>query len=417
MEYSIQNLSKTKVEISFDVPRDEWQEDIKKGYNKNKHKYMFKGFRKGKVPFHMAKENFLQDLLYDALNTACPEYFEDILKKENIQTVGEPDFDVKELSEDGLKMVIVVWRKPEFTLGQYTGLEIEKLKTDVSEEEINEVINGEAEKRSRLIDVDRSVKNGDIAVIDFSGSVDGVKFDGGTAEGYELGIGSGSFIPGFEEQIVGMEKGGERDVKVKFPEDYGAENLAGKDAVFAIKLHEIKEKELPAIDDEFAKDIDEKYNTLADWKTDIENKLKSGKEERVNDDLFNKILEKVAENTDMEIPECMIDDFINGNIEDMERRLKSMYNVGFEQYCKMMNTTVEEYRLSQRKTADKQIRFELIIGEIIKDSKIEPTKEEFDAELANVPEGEMTQEKFNGVMNKVMLNKLISFLKENNNII
>lgn len=416
MEYSIQNLSKTKVEIAFDVPQDEWQNDIREGYNKNKHKYMCKGFRKGKVPFHMAKENFPEDLLYDALNTAVPKYFEDILKKEEINTVGEPDFDVKELSDEGLKIVVTVWRQPEFTLGAYTGLDIEKLNTEPTEEEINSVINAELEKRARLVEVDRPVKDGDTTVIDFSGSVDGEKFDGGAAEGYELVIGSNSFIPGFEPQIIGMKKGEEKDINVVFPEEYGAENLAGKPAVFAIKLHGIKEKELPVLDDEFVKDVAEDIDTVDAWKASILADLKSKKEASVDNDIFNKVMDKVSDATEIEIPDCMIDDFINGEIQDMESRLQSMYKISFEQYCAMMGTSIEGFREAQQERALKQIKYELIIAEIIKDAKIEPTKEEFDAQLATIPEGEMTQDRFNSVMNKVMLDKLVAYLKENNNI-
>jgi len=417
MEYSVQKLSKTKVEISFDVPHDEWQNDIKNTYNKNKHKYAIKGFRKGKVPFNLAKDAYLDEMIYDTLNNRGIEYYEEILKKENFETVGQPDFDVKELSEDGLKMSAVIWLRPEFELATYKGLEIKKLDTTVTEEEIQAVINKELDKRARLAEVEREVRDGDTVTIDFSGSVDGEKFEGGTAEKYDLVIGSNTFIPGFEPQIIGMKKGEEKDIDVEFPADYGAPQLAGKKAVFAIKLHEVKEKQTPELDDEFVKDIDDTLNTVAEWKESISKKIKEEKENSVDGDIFNKIMDKLIETTEIELPECMVDDLINGRIQDMESRLQGMYKISFDEYCKMMGTTVEDYRKAVWGESEKQVKYELIIGEILKKEEITPSKEDLDAELDKIPEEQKNAETFNSALNTVMLNKLLAFLKENNNII
>ena len=252
MKYSVQNISKTRVEIAFDVPKDEWMNDIKESYNKNKHKYQLKGFRKGKVPFHIAFDVYKSDILYNAVNYAVPKYYDQILEdeKDNFEVVGQPEFDDKEISEDALKMVVKTDIRPEFELGQYKDLEIEKYNTEVTDKEVEDEVKRKLELRARLVEVDRPVKDGDTVVLDFSGSVDGEKFEGGTAEKQTLVIGSKQFIPGFEDQLIGMKKGEEKDINVKFPEDY-AENLAGKDAVFNVKIHEIKEKEVPKLDDEF----------------------------------------------------------------------------------------------------------------------------------------------------------------------
>lgn len=417
MEYSVQNLSKTKVEIAFDVPKDEWMEDIKAAYTKNKHKYSIKGFRKGKVPFHIAMESFKYDIFYDALNMAVPKYYDDILKKEkdNFEVVGEPEFDDKEVSDEGLKMVVTTAIKPDFELGAYKGLDIEKFDTEVSDAEVEEEVNKTLTGRARLVDVDREVKSGDNVVIDFSGSVDGEKFEGGTAEKQSLIIGSGTFIPGFEDQLIGLKKGDEKDINVKFPEDY-AENLAGKDAVFAIKLHEIKEKELPQLDDDFVKDISEDLNTVAEWKESIKKKLEETKKGQAENDFANKIMEKILADTKIEIPECMVEEALDYKIQQLERNLASYYGIKLEDYVKYTGKNIEDLREEKREEAVRDVNYELIITEIIKKENIEFTKEELNEELDKVPEEQRTQELFNYTINNLLTKKLFDFLKANNNI-
>ncbi len=417
MEYSIQHLSKTKIEIAFDVPKDEWMNDIKESYAKNKHKYAIKGFRKGKVPFNIAFDSFKYDVLYDALNMAVPKYYNQILKdeKDNFEVVGEPDFDDKEVSEDGLKMVITTAIRPDFTLGAYKGLDIEKFDTTVSDAEVEEEVNRILSSRARLVEVDRAVKDGDNVLLDFSGSVDGEKFEGGTAEKQNLVIGSGQFIPGFEEQIIGMQKGEEKDIKVTFPEDYSAP-LAGKEAVFAIKIHEIKEKELPTLDDDFVKDISEDLNSVEEWKTSIRKELEEKKAKHEENDFANKVMNKILENTEIELPECMIDEAIDYKIQQLERNLASYYGIKFEDYIKYTGKTVEDFRNEKREEAIRDVKYELIITEIIKQEKIEFTEEEFNAELDKIPEDQRTQESFNYTINSLLTQKLFNFLRENNNI-
>lgn len=418
MEYSIQHLSKTKIEIAFDVPKDEWMNDIKESYAKNKHKYAIKGFRKGKVPFHIAFDSFKNEIFYDALNMAVPKYYNQILKdeKDNFEVVGEPDFDDKEVGEDGLKMVITTAIRPEFTLGAYKGLDIEKFDASVADSEVEEEMNRILASRARLVEVERPIRDGDNVLLDFSGSVDGEKFEGGTAEKQNLVIGSGQFIPGFEEQLIGMEKGGEKDIKVTFPADYSAP-LAGKDAVFAIKVHEIKEKELPQLDDDFVKDISEELNTVEEWKASIRKQLEEKKAKQEENDFANKVMNKILENTAIELPECMIEEAIDYKIQQFERNLSSYYGIKFEDYMKYSGKTVEDFRNEKRDEAIRDVNYELIITEIIKLEKIEFTEEEFNAELDNIPEEQRTQESFNYTINNLLTQKLFKFLRENNNII
>ncbi|MDD4315835.1 MAG: trigger factor [Clostridia bacterium] len=418
MEYSIQHLSKTKIEIAFDVPKDEWTNDIKEAYGKNKHKYAIKGFRKGKVPFHIAMDSFRYELLYDALNAAVPKYFNQILKdeKDNFEAVGDPDFDDKEVSEDGLKMVITTAIRPEFQLGTYKGLDIEKFDAAVSDAEVEEEMNKILASRARLKEVERPVKDGDNVLIDFSGSVDGEKFEGGTAEKQNLVIGSGQFIPGFEEQLIGLSKGDEKDIKVTFPEDYTAP-LAGKEAVFAIKIHEIKEKEMPALDDDFVKDISEELNNVEEWKASIKKQLEDKKAEQEENDFANKVMNKILENTAIELPECMVEDAVDYKIQQLEKNLSSYYGIKLEDYMKYTGKSVEDFRKEKRDEAIRDVNYELIITEIIKQEKIEFSEEEFNAELDKIPEEQRTQESFNYTINNLLTQKLFKFLKQNNNLI
>lgn len=418
MEYSIQNLSKTKIEIAFDVPKEEWMEDIKNAYAKSKHKYSIKGFRKGKVPFNIAMDNFQYEIFYDALNMAVPKYYDEILKKEkdNFEVVGEPDFDDKEVSEDGLKMVITTAIRPEYKMGKYVGLDIQKFDAEVKDAEIDEEVQKALDSRARLVEVDRPVKDGDTVILDFSGSVDGEKFEGGTAEKQTLTIGSGQFIPGFEEQLVGLNKGDEKDINVKFPKEY-QEPLAGKDAVFAIKIHEIKEKELPKLDDEFVKDISEELNTVAEWKESIKKTLAEKKEQQSENDFANKIMEEILKTTEMELPDCMIEEAIDYKLQQLERNLASYYNIKLEDYMKHTGASIEDFRKEKREEAIRDVKYELVITDIIKAEKIEFTEEEFTVELDKVPEEQRTQEVFNYTINTLLTKKLFAFLKEKNNIV
>lgn len=417
MEYTIQKLSTNKLEISISVEGEEWNNDVKAAYEKNKYQYAFKGFRKGKVPFHIAKEQYAGSIIEDGFNYSASKNFEEIIKKENIDMVGDPDLHINTCDDECIKFTVAIYTKPEFTLGQYKGLDIEKFNTEVTDEDVQKAIDFELKKRERTIDVDRAVKDGDTVIIDYSGSVDGVKFDGGTAEAQTLVIGSNTFIPGFEPQLVGMNVGDEKVITVKFPDDYNAEELKGKEAQFAIKLHNVQEKQIPELNDDFVKEVDEVLNTVDEYKEKLKKLIGERKEKQAEGDFFNKIFDKILENTPIDLPDCMIEDFLKGNLEDMAQELKQMYNLSLDDYFKYIGKTVDDYKAEQRGGAIRQLKLELVMGELIKTEKIEPSEEEFKAEMAKIPEGEMSQQRYNQMINELMLSKLIAFLKENNNLI
>ncbi|MCI5791035.1 MAG: trigger factor [Clostridiales bacterium] len=416
MEYSIQKLSKSKVEIAINVTKEEWAEDVKQAYEKNKYKYSLEGFRKGKVPMNVLINRFGKEFLYeDALDETLSKHYSEIIKNDNLEVVGDPDVDLKEVSEDGLKAVITVAVKPEFTLGQYKGLTFKKESTKVTAKEVQAVIDRELNNRARLVEkTEGEVVKGDTVVLDYSGSIDGVKFEGGTAEKQRLEIGSGAFIPGFEDQLIGMKAGESKDITVTFPKDY-TEDLAGKEAVFAITVHEIHSKELPVLDDEFVKDIDDELNTVAEWKAQIKKELAPKKEENAEAKLENDMIDAIVKNTEIEIPECMIEEELDYRIQELEHSM-SQYGLKFEDYLKYTGTTVEDIKKEKREEAVKNIKSRLVIEAILKEEKIEVTPEELNAEFDKLDEKEKNPQYMSYLANKLVIDKLFAFLKDNNEI-
>lgn len=416
MEYSIQKLSKSKVEIAINVTKEEWAEDVKQAYEKNKYKYSLEGFRKGKVPMNVLINRFGKEFLYEAaLDETLSKHYSEIIKNDNLEVVGDPDVDLKEVSEDGLKAVITVAVKPEFTLGQYKGLTFKKESTKVTAKEVQAVIDRELNNRARLVEkTEGEVVKGDTVVLDYSGSIDGVKFEGGTAEKQRLEIGSGAFIPGFEDQLIGMKAGESKDITVTFPKDY-TEDLAGKEAVFAITVHEIHSKELPVLDDEFVKDIDDELNTVAEWKAQIKKELAPKKEENAEAKLENDMIDAIVKNTEIEIPECMIEEELDYRIQELEHSM-SQYGLKFEDYLKYTGTTVEDIKKEKREEAVKNIKSRLVIEAILKEEKIEVTPEELNAEFDKLDEKEKNPQYMSYLANKLVIDKLFAFLKDNNEI-
>lgn len=416
MEYSIQKLSKSKVEIAINVTKEEWAEDVKQAYEKNKYKYSLEGFRKGKVPMNVLINRFGKEFLYeDALDETLSKHYSEIIKNDNLEVVGDPDVDLKEVSEDGLKAIITVAVKPEFTLGQYKGLTFKKDSVKVTAKEVQAVIDRELNNRARLVEkTEGEVVKGDTVVLDYSGSIDGVKFEGGTAEKQRLEIGSGAFIPGFEDQLIGMKAGESKDITVTFPKDY-TEDLAGKEAVFAITVHEIHSKELPVLDDEFVKDIDDELNTVAEWKARINKELAPKKEENAEAKLENDMIDAIVKNTEIEIPECMIEEELDYRIQELEHSM-SQYGLKFEDYLKYTGTTVEDIKKEKREEAVKNIKSRLVIEAILKEEKIEVTPEELNAEFDKLDEKEKNPQYMSYLANKLVIDKLFAFLKDNNEI-
>ena len=415
-----ENANEVKLEITIEA--EKFDEAMKKVYFKSAKYFNIPGFRKGKAPMNIVEKYYGKEIFYeDAFNEVVPEEFEQALKDNNIEAVSRPDIDIKQIRKgQDLIFTAVVQTKPEAELGKYKGIEIKKIEYNVTDHDIEHELGHMQEKNSRLVSIDdRPVENGDITVIDFEGSVDGVPFDGGKAEGHELEIGSGSFIPGFEDQIVGMKIDEEKDINVKFPEEYFSKDLAGKDAVFKVKLHEIKKKELPELDDEFAKDVSE-FDTLKELKDSIKEKLETQNNERAKYETQDAVIKAVSENTKLDIPSGMIELEIDNMLKDIETRL-SYQGLKLEQYFKMMGKTEEEVRKEYEPQAIEGIKSRLTLEAIIKKEKIEATDEEIDAKIKEMAENYGKKEEEikdnenirNYIKQGIESEKAIDFLVEN----
>lgn len=385
MKYEVGEKKEGKITITFTLDAKEWESEVEKAYQKNKGKYKKEGFRQGKVPRKVLEQTYGDYLFYeDAFNDCCPIYYGEMLSKEpEIYPVEYPLVDIKSIGKEGVVFTATVTVMPEVKLGKYKGLTIKKEEAKVTAGEVKKELEQMQERQARYNTVnDRETKLGDLVTIDYSGSVDGVKFDGGTATNQELELGSHTFIEGFEDQMVGMKVGEERDLHVKFPENYHAENLAGKEAVFAVKLHEIREKTLPDINDDFAKDVSE-FNTLDELKADIKNKKLAEKEKQNQIEAENKLVDEIVEQTEVEIPESMIENQIDSFVEDIKNRL-SYQGLNFDDYLKYTNTDLKAYRESRKEDAKKTVKTSLTLQKIIETEKIEVTEKDIDAKLTEI---------------------------------
>ena len=371
------------LEIEIDAATFEAAQN--KAFNKQKGKIQLPGFRKGKVTRKMAENFFGKGWLYeDALDLCFGDAVEDAVKEAGLDMVGTKTADVKEIGENGVLMTVEIYVKPEIEITEYKELKATKKKVEATDEEVEQRINDLKERNARLIAVeDRAVADGDITVIDFEGFVDGVAFDGGKGENYELTIGSGQFIPGFEEQIIGHTLGEEFDVNVKFPSEYTPE-LADKDAVFKIKLHEIKVKELPEVDDDFAQEAAD-CDTVADLMKQIKEEIKTHKEQENEREIETQLLDKLAENVKGEIPDVMVDNEINGQIRDIDYRL-SMQGMNFETYLQYMGMTVEMYKEQAKESALKNVKIRLALEKIAALENLDVTEEDMEAEYKKFAE-------------------------------
>lgn len=365
------------LEIGIDAEAFEAAQN--KAFNKQKNKIQLPGFRKGKVTRKVAEKFFGTAWLYeDALDLLFGDAVEDAVKEAGLEMVGTKSADVKEIGKDGVEMTVEIFVKPEIELTEYKELKATKKKVEATDEEIEERIKNLVERNARLIAVeDRAVESGDITVIDFEGFVDGTAFDGGKAENYELTIGDGQFIPGFEEQIIGHSVGEEFDINVKFPTEYTPE-LADKDAVFKIKLHEIKVKELPEVDDEFAQDAAD-CDTVDEMKKNLKDEIKAQKEAENARDIESQLLEKLAENVKGEIPEVMYDNEIDNQLRDIDYRL-SMQGMNLETYLQYTGMTVDMYKEQAKPQAEKNVKIRLALEKIAALESLEITDEELNAE-------------------------------------
>ena len=387
MSLQLEKLEKNMAKLTIEVPAEEFEKAIEQAYQKAKGKITLPGFRKGKAPRKMIEKMYGAGVFYeDAANILIPKAYDEALKDCEETIVSRPTIDVTQI-EAGKPFIFTaeVALKPEVTLGEYKGVEVPKQENNVTEEEIQAEVDKERENNSRTIDVeDRGVEQGDLIKLDFDGSVDGVPFQGGKAEDYPLTVGSGSFIPGFEDQLVGAKIGEEKEVKVTFPEDYHAEDLKGKEAVFKCTVKEIKVKELPEADDEFAKDVSE-FDTLAEYKEDIKKNLTEKKEAAAKREKENAAVAKAVENATMEIPDAMINEQVRRMTDDFTRRIESQ-GITLQQYMQFTGMDTDKLVEQMKPEALKRIQNSLVLEAIAKAENIEISDERLDEEIAKMAE-------------------------------
>lgn len=376
---ALEKLDNNKVKLTIHVGQDSFEEGMQKSYLKNRKSISIPGFRKGKVPRKVMEQYFGESILYeDAINEVFPPAYDQAVKETGIEPVDRPELDIVQIgSGQDFIFTAEVTVKPEVELGQYKGFEVDRVEYIVTDEEVEERIKQTLEQNARWVSVeDRPVKTGDRVILDYSGSIDGELFEGGTAEKQNLEIGSGHFIPGFEEKMVGMELGEEKDLKVTFPEEYHAEELKGKEAIFHVKLHEIKEKELPDLDDEFAKDVSE-FDTLDEYRADIKQKLEKNAEERSNTELKNNLIDLAVNNAKVDIPDVMVDFELDNMLRDIDNQLR--YNgLNIESYLKIANTSIDDFRAQYKDDAYNRVKTQLVIEAIGKAENIEVSEEDYE---------------------------------------
>ena len=371
-----------KVTLKITVDNNKFEEAVNKAYNKTKGKYNIPGFRKGKAPKVVIETQYGKGVFYnDAIDMLFPEVYPEAIKELNIDPIDRPDLDIEEISKDnGLVMVVNVEVKPEFELGAYKGIEISKVDNTVSEEDVEARLNEMVNRNARLTSVeDKALENGDTAVIDFEGFENGVAFEGGKGENYNLVIGSNTFIPGFEDQLVGKKAGEEVKVNVTFPETYHAENLAGKPVVFNVKVNDVKVKEVPALDDEFAKDTTE-FETLAELRADVKAKLEEQAKNAADAEMRNALVEKVSANTEVEVPEAMVQHQIDNMLMELNYQLQYQ-GLNLEQLLQMTGRGLDELREERRADAERLVKSSLVLEAIAEKENVEANDADVDAEL------------------------------------
>ena len=387
MSLQVEKLEHNMAKLTIEVSAEELEGALQKAYQKQKGKISIPGFRKGKVPRQLVEKMYGPEIFYDdAANALIPEAYAKAYDESGLDIVSQPKIDVTQI-EKGKAFIFTaeVAVKPEVTLGQYKGIEVDSFSTEVSAEEVEAKLAEEQNKNARTITVEgRPVQDKDEVVLDFEGFVDGVAFEGGKGENYPLTIGSGSFIPGFEEQLIGVEPEQEVEVKVTFPEDYHAEDLKGKDAVFKCTVHEIKAKELPELDDEFASEVSE-FDTLEEYKADVEKKLREEKESTGKRAQEDQAVNAIIANAEMDLPEAMIETEARQMLDNFAQRLQQQ-GLTFEQYMQFTGMTVDKMTEEMRPQAEKRIKTRLVLEAIVSAENIEVSDERLDEEVAKMAE-------------------------------
>jgi len=427
MKYTFEKAEKSTVKAKLSLTAKEWEQANLEAYNKTKGRFNIPGFRKGHAPMSVIVKNYGQGVFFEeAANIALSKYYVEMLEKEpSIEDIDRPDVEIDKVSDKGISFNIVIPVKPEVKLGTYKGLTVEKVTYDVTEDDVKADLEKLQQRNAREIEVtDRAAQDGDITNIDYLGKVDGVAFDGGTAQGQPLTLGSHTFIPGFEEGVVGMNIGEEKDIAVKFPEDYHSEDLKGKDAIFTVKLNAIKVKELPEINDEFIKEATGE-ESLEAYKAQIIKKLTEENTKKANLETEDKLIKAICDGTEIDIPECLIQRQVDQYVQEMQYRM--MYQgLKLEDYLKFIGQTMEQFREGYVEPAKSRVKQQLVVEEIIKAEGFNASQEEIDAKVVEQAKevGKEVEEykksmdprQIEYIANTLVVGKLFDFLKENNNI-
>lgn len=426
MKYDLLKKENGIVEATIQLDAKEWSDSVEKAYQKNKAKYTVQGFRKGHAPRNVIEKTYGQGVfMQDALDDVFYMSYSQILREhEDIQPYEAPKMDIKKMDEKGIQIVLEIPSTPEFTLAEYKGLEFKKTVAEVTDEQVDKAIERELMRGSRLVDTNKPVKNDDTVTLDFEGFVDGKAFEGGKAEKYQLKIGSHSFIDTFEDQLVGLNIGDEKDVNVTFPTEYHQADLAGKPAVFKVKIHNIRERVMPELNEEFVQNSSE-FNTVEEYKNDIRAKLTEQAEQNAEIEVDNRMLDTIVDNTKVELPEGMVNTETDRMIRGMEAQL-SYYGATLETYAGQIGKTVDELKADQRIMAERQVKGRLVLEKLIRTEKIDITEEEIDARLAEMAETQgvkldeykknIGNNGINQIANEMLMKKLLDFLRQNNTI-
>ncbi len=381
---SVEKQEKSTVELVIEIGAEEFEAAVQKVYLKQRGKIMVPGFRKGKAPRKIIEGMYGSGVFYeDAINEVYPQAYADAVEQEKLDAVAWPKVEVVSVGKEGLTFKALVTVRPEVKLGEYKGLTAEKNEVTITDEDIDNELKPYINRATRMVTVEREAQNGDTVVIDFEGFLDGKPFEGGKGEGHSLELGSGSFVPGFEEQLVGAKAGDEKDLDITFPEDYHAD-LAGKAVVFKVKVHEVKEKQLPQVDDEFAKDVSE-FDTLADFKKDLADKLTQRREEQAKREFEAAVLEQVMSNMEVEIPDAMVEFEAENMVNDMAQRIQAQ-GIPFEQYLSMTGMTLEMMQSQAKAAALERVRRDLALNAVIAAEDIQISDEELEEEYKRLSE-------------------------------
>ncbi len=386
MSVKVENLEHNMVKLTVTVPADDFSKALTQAYNRNKKNISIPGFRKGHAPQQLIEKMYGTGVFYeDAANILIPQTYPEEAESTGLEIVSRPEFDIEQI-EKGKDFIYTATAavKPAVELGAYEGIEVKKQDVTVTDEDVDAEIKKEQEKNSRLVDAEEgaAVENGDTINLDYSGSIDGVKFDGGTAEGQTLVIGSNTFIPGFEDQLVGVKAGEEKDVKVTFPAEYHAKELAGKDAVFACKINKIQKKELPELNDEFAQDVSE-FDTMDEYRESVKSNLVSDKEKAAKNAKTNEAVDKLIESSKMDIPDAMVASQAEQMYEDFARRLQSQ-GIPIDMYLQYQGSTEAKFKEDIKPQALKQIQERLVLEAVAEKADIKISDEDFDAEVKKI---------------------------------